>query len=199
MISLAVVLPIAFLNLFNNSAFKTVIDNLPKTVLEIASDSAFAQRTTNFAAGQTVYVRAAAANDGVDKHVLNLRDSGYGLITSYQLERSGNQFLTSFSAPSAAGTYSLEANIVSGDSVINLVQTIQVGGGENNSSNVKVKIENKVNSGNQVVDEQAKSPDPTPSSTPAPAATGSKKNFFEKAWQAISDFFSGIFKSKFAN
>ncbi len=192
--TLLVAVPILFLNIFNNSAFKTAMESLPKGGLEIASDSAFSNKTTNFSPSQTIYVRATADNSGSESHVLNLRDSNYNLITSYQLAISGNQFTVSFSAPSNSGTYSLDANIKSGSSVVNLVQTITVGGsGGNGSANVKVNVNTNANSNNQVLGEAVVTPSPEPTATPVAIAEPPKKNFFETVWSAITGFFKGWF------
>src|SRR3990167_11159413 len=82
--------------------------------LEVASDSNFSSQTTNFSAGQTIYVRVTANNEGTDKHQLNLRDNQYNLISSYNLNREGSEFTASLAAPSSEGYYSLEAQIEDG-------------------------------------------------------------------------------------
>ena len=192
MITIAAVLPIVLFNVFNNSAFKSAMEALPRGGLEIASDSAFANKTTNFNSDQTVYVRATADNSGSDSHVLNLRDSNYNLITTYNLAKSQNQFTASFAAPNSAGTYSLDANIKSGDSVVNLVKTIQVDGG-GSSSNVNVKINSQTNTNSQVLGDESKSPEPVVTPTPVPAVETPKENFFQSMWNAIAGFFKNIF------
>lgn len=190
-----VALPFLFLNIFNNSAFKTAMENLPKGGLEIASDSGFANKTTNFSPSQTIYVRATADNSGSDSRVLNLRDSNYNLLTTYQLANSGNnQFTVSFAAPTNAAIYSLEASIKSGGSVVNLVQTITVGGSSGNaSSNVKVNVNTNANGNSQVLGEAVVTPSPEPTVPPAPIVEPPKKNFFQTVWSAITGFFKGWF------
>lgn len=106
--------------------------------LEVASDSNFSSQTTNFSAGQTIFVRVNANNEGSDKHVLNLRDNQYNLLSSYNLNKGGSKFTGSLSAPSPSGYYSLEAQITSAGSNSTSVKTIKVGDGGN--SNVKVMV-----------------------------------------------------------
>lgn len=106
--------------------------------LEVASDSNYSTQTTNFSAGQTIYVRVTANNEGTDKHQLNLRDNQYNLITSYNLSKNGSKFTASFPTPSSEGYYSLEARIESSGSVSTSVKTIKVGKPQN--SNVKVSV-----------------------------------------------------------
>ena len=68
------------------------------SAMEIASDASFTNQTLEFNAGQIIYVRVTAENDGSDKHVLNLRDNNYSLITTYSMTRTGSQFLVNFPA-----------------------------------------------------------------------------------------------------
>src|SRR3990167_10172710 len=141
--------------------------------LEVASDSNFSSQTTNFSAGQTVYVRVTAANEGTDKRQLNLRDNQYNLIKSYTLAKDGSKFTASLPAPSSEGYYSLEAQIVSAGSNSTSVKTIKVGKPQN--SNVKVSV-NESSSGTsqspqaEVVgsedENQIEKVSPTPESSP---------------------------------
>ena|SRR3989344_7714271 len=108
------------------------------TNLEVASDSNFSSQTTNFSAGQTIYVRVTADNEGSDKHQLNLRDNQYNLISTYNLNKEGSKFTASLTAPSFEGYYSLEAQIVSAGSNNTSVKTIKVG--EPQNANVKVSV-----------------------------------------------------------
>jgi hypothetical protein len=173
------------------------------SALEIARDSTFANKTNEFSAGQTVYVRVTADNDGQDKHVLNLRDNNYNLITTYSMNKNGNQFLVNFPAPSSAGIYSVEVNIVSSGSVANYVQTIEVGGGVGNSI-VSVNVTNQVNTGNQTSSTSGES-EPTPEvlgtvdrvgNQPAstPGVEGAHTpGVFSAIWVNILKFFAGFF------
>src|SRR3989338_5270854 len=77
------------------------------SALEIARDSTFSNRTNEFSAGQTVYVRVTSEVSGTTKRELNLRDNSYNLITTYGLSSAGsNQYTASFAAPNTAGIYS---------------------------------------------------------------------------------------------
>ena len=159
--------------------------------MEVASDLSFSQKTLNFGSGQTVYVRIVTDNDGAGKHSLGVHDSDYNLLSSYQMNRLGNQFTVSFPAPKTSGTYSLEADIESGGSVLNLVKTISVGEGGSSSS---VNVENRVGERSQNL---AGSPSPTdleqdPSPTPAASIKVGKQNFFLSIWQQIAKFFSHL-------
>lgn len=174
------------------------IKNWPKgnfvnaTNMEIASDSNFSNKTASFSAGQTIYVRVTTDNDGADSHNLNVRDSNYNLITSHQFSRTGNQFITSFSIPQKEGTYSLEADIKSGGSVANYVQTIQVGQGSQSSSGVNVKIQNNVNTQNSQTINSDASPSPFQQSQVLGKAVTA--NFFENLWLKITNFWQNVFK-----
>ena len=108
------------------------------TSLEVASDSNFSSQTTNFSAGQTIYVRVNANNEGTDKHQLNLRDNQYNLISTYNLNKEGSKFTASLGAPSSEGYYSLEAQIVSAGSNNTSAKTIKVGKPQN--ANVKISL-----------------------------------------------------------
>src|SRR3989344_7868744 len=149
--ALVIFLSMNFSNLVPDIDIGKIINSATSgSAMEIASDSSFANKTLKFNSGQTIYVRVTAENDGQDKHVLNLRDNNYSLITTYSMSKSGSEFLVNFPSPSSAGIYSLEANITSSGSVANFVQTIEVGEGGANNSQVNVKINNQVNTGNQV-------------------------------------------------
>jgi hypothetical protein len=195
MTSLLLLLPFAFLNLFQNGDFKTDI-NIPQTNsnMEIATDSNFSNQTLNFSAGQTIYVRVTANNSGDSKSVLNLHDNLYNLLKTYQLSKintSPYQFTTNFPAPSSSGNYSLEARVETDGSVTSIVHTIEVtgsGSDQSKDSEVNVKIENKVNTGNQVMGENDQLPtSPTP--TPANQDFFSQiTQFFENLWNSIWPF-----------
>lgn len=141
--------------------------------LEVASDSTFSTQTTNFSAGQTIYVRVTANNEGTDKHQLNLRDNQYNLISSYNLNKEGSKFTASLTAPSSEGYYSLEAQIVSAGSNNTSVKTIKVGKPQN--ANVKVSVNESSSGTSQSTEgkvEESKDEDqigeasPTPESSP---------------------------------
>ncbi len=157
---------------------------------EITQDSVFAQPSLMFKPGQVVYVRIVTDNEGGDKHSLNVHDSDYNLLSTYQLSRSGNQFTVSFPAPQMAGTYSLEADIKSDGSVLNLVKTITVGGG---GSGLGVKIENKVDSNTEDFDEGSPVSTPPVSPSPKPDEKHAKVNIISAVWEVIFGFFKKIF------
>src|SRR3989344_3679242 len=147
------------------------------TNLEVASDSNFSSQTTNFSAGQTIYVRVNANNEGTDKHQLNLRDNQYNLIQSYNLNKEGSKFTASLTAPSSEGYYSLEAQITSSGSNNTSVKTIKVGQPQNanvkvsvkeNSSGVSKSTEEEVLGTNDEDEDQDQSPAlrPSPESSP---------------------------------
>ena len=203
--ALVIFLSLNFSNLIPDIDIGKIINSATSgSAMEIASDASFTNQTLEFNAGQIIYVRVTAENDGSDKHDLNLRDNNYNLITTYSMNKNGNQFVVNFPAPNAAGIYSLEANIVSSGSVSNFVKTIEVGEGGAGNSQVSVKINNQVNTGNQILSEtdQASpiqtpgssdqaSPIPTP--TPTPTPTPDSQGFFGSIWSKIIGFFEGIF------
>lgn len=202
MIPTLLLLSLNFSNLVPKIDIPKIIETAKgNTAMEIAADSAFADKTTKFNLGQTIYVKVTADNDGQDKHDLNLRDNNYNLLSTYSMTKSGNQFLVNFSAPAASGIYSLEANIVSSGSVSNFVQTIEVGDAGSDNSKVEVKIENQVNTGNQVnTDGQVygqTSGDQSPTLQVSPQPQEEQKtadqNFFTSFWQTILWFFKRIF------
>jgi len=166
----------------------SVNTNLP---IEIATDSSFSQKAQNFNAGQTIYVRVTTDNEGMDKHNLNVHDGNYNVLSTYQMNRSGNQFTVSFPAPAEAGTYSLEVNIESGGAVLNLVRTITVDGG--GGGEAKVEVENKINSDNQIPGEASGSPASVPPSTLQAETEVQKPNVFSLVWSKIIGFFRNIF------
>jgi len=197
--ALVIFLSLNFPNFTGEMDFQKIIDSATSgSSMEIASDASFAAKTLKFNSGQTIYVRVTAENDGSDKHVLNLRDNNYSLITTYSMAKSGDQFLVNFPAPQNSGIYSLEANITSAGSVTNFVKTIEVGGGGTGNSQVNVKIENKVNTGNQVLSETnpaspTQTPDPSNPASPTPTPAPANQGFFALIWQMIVGFFKGIF------
>src|SRR3989344_5145973 len=201
MISAVIIfLSMNFSNLVPDIDIPKIIDDATSgSAMEIASDSSFTNKTLNFNAGQTIYVRVTTDNEGNDKHDLNLRDNNYNLITTYSMNKNGNQFLVNFPAPSSAGIYSFEANIVSSGSVSNFVQTIEVGEGGASNSQVNVKINNKVNTGNQVnIGPSASSgltdEDSQPSNSPETvlgdqtSQPQEDQGFFTSIWSRIMEF-----------
>src|SRR3989338_3234871 len=142
--------------------------------LEVASDSNFSSQTTNFSAGQTVYVRVTAANEGTDKRQLNLRDNQYNLIKSYTLSKDGSKFSASLPAPSSEGYYSLEARIESAGSVNTSVKTVKVGKPQN--ANVKVSVNESSSGVSQSTEEEVlgtndEDQDQTPVLSPSPESS----------------------------
>ncbi|OGD96491.1 hypothetical protein A3B52_02605 [Candidatus Curtissbacteria bacterium RIFCSPLOWO2_01_FULL_41_28] len=205
MTTLFLLLPLA-LNLFQDSDFKTDI-KIPRTStnMEIAADAGFTNQTLQFSAGQTIYVRVTANNSGDTKSVLNLRDNLYNLLATYGFSKTGSnpyQFTVNFPAPGASGNYSLEANIESNGSVVNYVRTIEVEGSNSDqsaNSQVNVKVENKVNTGNQTSPtpgvEGVYTPGVSPDNVLGEQASQSQETqgFFASLWAKIASFFSGLF------
>ena len=162
---------LGFISLFALVFFASI--QAGDTSLEIASDSNFSSQTINFSAGQTIYVRVNANNEGTDKHQLNLRNNQYNLIQSYNLNKEGFKYTASLPAPSSEGYYSLEAQIVSAGSNNTSVKTIKVGQPQN--ANVKVSV-NESSSGTSQspqaevkgVEDEDQSPylSPSPESSP---------------------------------
>ncbi|MBI3282644.1 hypothetical protein HYZ70_01035 [Candidatus Curtissbacteria bacterium] len=194
MIDFLLALPLAILSFSKNWDFDDLDDKIvsSSSALEIARDSTFSNKTNEFSAGQTVYVRVTSEVSGSTKRELNLRDNSYNLITAYGLSSAGgNQYTASFAAPNTAGIYSLEARLESDGSVVNLVQTIEVGGNGNSNSTVSVNINNEVNTGGEVKSSKSgisPSPEATPSSNPE-----DKESFWGSIWNKIWAFFDGIF------
>ena len=205
MTTLFLLLPLA-LNHFQDSDFKTDI-KIPRTStnMEIAADAGFTNQTLQFSAGQTIYVRVTANNSGDTKSVLNLRDNLYNLLATYGFSKTGSnpyQFTVNFPAPGASGNYSLEANIESNGSVVNYVRTIEVEGSNSDqsaNSQVNVKVENKVNTGNQTSPtpgvEGVYTPGVSPDNVLGEQASQSQETqgFFASLWAKIASFFSGLF------
>jgi len=203
--ALVIFLSLNFSNLIPDINIDKIINSaISGSSMEIASDASFANQTLEFNAGQTIYVRVTTENDGSDKHVLNLRDNNYSLITTYSMAKSGDQFLVNFPAPQNSGIYSLEANIVSSGSVANFVKTIEVGEGGSNNSQVSVKINNQVNTDNQVNtgnQSSSTSEESEPTSEVLGDTSGvfpnsddsSQTGFFASLWSRIIGFFKGIF------
>ena len=162
---------LGFISLFALVFFASI--QAGDTSLEIASDSNFSSQTINFSAGQTIYVRVNANNEGTDKHQINLRNNQYNLIQSYNLNKEGFKYTASLQAPSSEGYYSLEAQIVSAGSNNTSVKTIKVGQPQN--ANVKVSV-NESSSGTSQspqaevkgVEDEDQSPylSPSPESSP---------------------------------
>jgi len=203
--ALVIFLSLNFSNLIPDINIDKIINSATSgSAMEIASDASFTNQTLEFNAGQTIYVRVTTENDGSDKHVLNLRDNNYSLITTYSMAKSGDQFLVNFPAPQNSGIYSLEANIVSSGSVANFVKTIEVGEGGSNDSQVSVKINNQVNTDNQVNtgnQSSSTSEESEPTSEVLGDTSGvfpnsddsSQTGFFASLWSRIIGFFKGIF------
>src|SRR3972149_1903885 len=107
MISAVIIfLSMNFSNLIPDIDIPKIIDDATSgSAMEIAQDSAFTNKTLKFNAGQTIYVRVTADNEGGDKHVLNVRDNNYNFLTGYSMAKNGNQFLVNFPAPSSSGIY----------------------------------------------------------------------------------------------
>lgn len=145
--------------------------------LIVSSDASYLSSTTNFIAGQNLYVKLEtdASADGV--HQLNLRDNGYNLIQTYNLSKNGNSFSTSLAAPYSQGYYSLEAVIESAGTSVKSVKTIKVGSPQN--ANIKVNVKSSQStSSNTSMDSNPESPStqnegsgsegsPQPSQTPS--------------------------------
>ncbi|OGE05580.1 hypothetical protein A3B51_01000 [Candidatus Curtissbacteria bacterium RIFCSPLOWO2_01_FULL_41_18] len=200
--ALVVFMSLNFSNFLGDIDIGKIIDSATSgSAMEIAQDSAFTNKTLKFNAGQTIYVRVTADNEGGDKHVLNVRDNNYNFLTGYSMAKNGNQFLVNFPAPSSSGIYSLEANIVSAGSVANFVQTIEVGP-TTGSGQVNVKINNQVNTGNQTFTSEESEPTSEVSpdvlgEQPSPASTSTQETqgFFAGIWQEIIKFFKATVNS----
>ncbi|KKR55799.1 MAG: hypothetical protein UT95_C0064G0004 [Candidatus Curtissbacteria bacterium GW2011_GWB1_40_28] len=136
---------------------------------------------------------------------VNLRDNLYNLLATYGFSKTGSnpyQFTVNFPAPGASGNYSLEANIESNGSVVNYVRTIEVEGSNSDqsaNSQVNVKVENKVNTGNQTSPtpgvEGVYTPGVSPDNVLGEQASQSQETqgFFASLWAKIASFFSGLF------
>ena len=161
--------------MFNGNEFRNLqemkIQKAP-SVIEIASDSNFSNQTTNFSKGQNIYVKIESNVSGDDKKTLNLRDNEFKLISTYNLTRSGNspyQFTTNLQAPSNSGNFSLEAQIVTQGSQVNLVKTINVEGESSSTSQTKVEVNVNSNSTTgEVLSEKSDSQDKNTDMSPSP-------------------------------
>src|SRR3989338_692653 len=90
--ALVIFLSLNFSNLIPDINIDKIINSATSgSSMEIASDASFANQTLEFNAGQTIYVRVTTENDGSDKHVLNLRDNNYSLITTYSMTRRSEE------------------------------------------------------------------------------------------------------------
>src|SRR3970040_1595066 len=95
--ALMIFLSMNFSNFIPDIDIGKIIDSATSgSAMEIAADPAFANKTLKFNLGQSIYVRVTAENDGSDKHVLNLRDNNYNLITTYSMAKSGDKFMVNF-------------------------------------------------------------------------------------------------------
>lgn len=195
--NLLLAVPIFAFSFFPNINFKDIADSAGAGAkMEIAADSAFGNATTKFSGGQTIYVRVTTQNGGQNKHDLNLHDNQYNLLNTYSMTRSGDQFNVSFAAPTSSGNYSLEANIVSGSSVVNLVRTIEVGNSGGNSQ-VSVKVNNQVNTGSQVLgNKESNSPSPTPQADTAVKETEKHEGFFAGIWSLVIGFLKNLLPNR---
>lgn len=146
--------------------------------LIVSPDPNFSSSSTNFNAGQSVYVKleSDAPADGI--HQLNLRDNSYNLIQSYNLNKNQNNFTASLAAPSAQGYYSLEAVIESSGRSIKSVKTIKVGSPQNANIKVNVKTENgnSETSLNSIADSQSSQNEESVENSPEPSQSPSAPN-----------------------
>jgi len=109
--------------------------------LEVSKSSNFSESDTNFASGETVYVRVATDKAG-SSSVLSVRDNNYSSIKTINLNRNGDSYTASFSAPSGDGYYSLEAKIKGEGMNVTSVKTIKVG--NPTSANINVNVNSSV-------------------------------------------------------
>lgn len=112
--------------------------NILAASLEVSKTADFSQITTDFNAGQTIYVRVVTDNNGDDKRALNLRDNNYNLLQSFTFSKSADTYTTNIQAPQNGGYYSLEARIESESSSAISVKTIKIG--TPTLANVKVNV-----------------------------------------------------------
>lgn len=180
--------------------------------LTVSPNSDFSNPTTNFSAGQTIYVKISADSDGSKKHEVHLKDNQSNTINTYNMESAGgNQFRGSLSAPQNSGYYSLEARIESEGSVTSSTKTIKVGETNNSNSNVKVHVNVNTSGQNILGNSKTSSPSPIPSPTsdasptpdqeestePSPSPDESQpiqKSFFEKVFSFFDRLFVNIFR-----
>lgn len=164
--------------------------------LEIAADSIFSNPTTNFSPGQTIYVRVVNQNtNSPTTHILNLHDSSYNILQTYNLQGDGNTFATNFQAPGLSGTYSLEAKLVVNSSSNNFVRTIQVGEGSagNNVTINQVNNSNSTSSISFTTSTQSGTAEPPKPATQNPQVMGSSnRNIFVKMWLSIVKFWDNF-------
>lgn len=162
--------------------------------LEFSTDPNFSNITTNFSAGQTVYVRIKSQNDGTTSHELNLRDSNSNIISSITFTKNGDTYSASFTSP-ADGSYSVEASIKSGGSVVSVVQTIKVGEGTHNNVTIKneVNTSSSGNSSSSSVSSHISSSESTHSSTPNSKVLGTVSgNVFVRLWESLMQFWDNF-------
>ncbi|OGD86755.1 hypothetical protein A2Z23_02770 [Candidatus Curtissbacteria bacterium RBG_16_39_7] len=180
--------------------------------MEIFKDANYSSSTLNFSVGEKIYVRVESDNSGDTKRELKLRDNFYKEISTFGFSRESSApyiYKVSFSAPSSAGYYSLEATIQSGGSVDKLVQTIRVG--EMSNAQIKTDIRTQVNTGSKVSGIITPSPQPkkgevlategarleatpTPSPLTTPQSTPVPKPFVFRFFGAIGSLSVAIFK-----
>ena len=110
--------------------------------LEISTTADFSSLSTNFAGGQTIFVRLESGDPSSAQSSLNLRDNGYNLINSYKFKKEGNFFSAIIPVPYDAGYYSLEGVIEYDGSSTKSVKTVKVGSPSNAS--VKVNVNSNV-------------------------------------------------------
>lgn len=186
---------------FPDLSFKVPEIEIPEINIpfEISTDSNFSQDSTKFASNQTIYVRVTNPNTNpAEVHILNLHDSSYKTLQTYNLAQNGNTYCTNLQAPTEGGTYSLEVRLVTNGSTNSFVRTIQVGEG-GSSSNVKISQVEGSNSNNV-----SQSPTPNPSAEPSPSqtpASGTQEpqvlgntmgNVFVRLWLSIQNFWDNF-------
>lgn len=160
--------------------------------LEFSTNPSFSNITTNFSAGQTVYVRIKSQNDGTDSHVLNLHDSDYKIISSVTFSKNGDTYTASFTAPKDGG-YSAEASIKSGGSIVSVVQTIKVGEGANNNVTIKNEVNSSNSSATSSVSSQTSISRSSQSATPSSKVLGVVSgNIFVRIWVSLAHFWDNF-------
>lgn len=111
---------------------------LASSSLEISTTSNFTSLSTNFAGGQTIFVRLASDLPEFSESKLNLRDNGYQLINSFPLQKDGDYFKATIPSPYETGYFSLEGIVKHEGSIATSVKTIKVG--NPTSANVRVNV-----------------------------------------------------------
>ena len=160
--------------------------------LQFSTDPSFSNITTNCSSGQTVYVRIKSQNDGATSHVLNLHDSNYNIISSATFAKDGDTYTASFTSP-ADGSYSVEASIKSGGSVVSVVQTIKVGEGSNNNVTIKNEVNSSDSSTSVSVSSQTSNSESTHSGTPSSKVLGTvTSNIFVRIWASLMHFWDNF-------